>query len=110
MLNHCHLTSFCEFFSNSFFLFVQNETKYKPFKNNLNKVLKKAEKQHFSDILASCKSNIKRTWQILKEIVNKRKVKKVYSSFKLNDSTTTENKNVISNKFNEFFTKSGPNL
>ena len=34
----------------------------------------------------------------------------VNSKFKLNDGTTTDNKNLISNKFNEFFLNIGPNL
>ena len=38
----------------------------------------------------------------MKDVVNKDKVKKVHSKFKLNDGSLTENKTVISNKFNEF--------
>ena len=46
----------------------------------------------------------------MKDVVNKNKVKKVPSKFKLNDGLLTENKTVISNKFNEFFVNIGPNL
>ena len=37
-------------------------------------------------------------------------MKKVHSKFKFNDGSLTDNKNVISNKFNEFFVNIGPNL
>ena len=47
-----------------------NEITYKSHRNKLNLVLKKSEKQHYSDLLAASKSNIMKTWQIMKNIVN----------------------------------------
>ena len=87
-----------------------NESKYKTYRNNLNHILKKAKKQHYTDLLAANKNNINKNWQIMKDVVNKNEVKKNYSKFKLNDGSLTENKTVISNKFNEFFINIGPNL
>ena len=39
----------------------------------------------------------------MKNVVNKNKVKNVNSKFRLNDGSLTENKSMISDKFNEFF-------
>ena len=38
-----------------------NESKYKIYRNKLNHILKKAEKQHCTDLLAANKNNIKKT-------------------------------------------------
>ena len=82
-----------------------NEITYKSYRNKLNHILKKSERQHYSDLLTANKSNIKKTWQIMKNIVNKNKIKKVQSKFKLPDGSETENKTLISNTFNDFFHK-----
>ena len=87
-----------------------NESVYKSYRNKLNTILKKSQKQHYSDLLAANKSNIKKTWQIMKNIVNKNKMKKIHSKFKLPHGSVTENKLLISNKFNDFFINIGPNL
>ena len=36
-----------------------NESKYKTYRNKLNHILKKAEKQHYTDLLTANKNNIK---------------------------------------------------
>ena len=89
---------------------AHNETRYKAYRNKLSHILKKAEKLHYTDLLTANKSNLKKTWQIMKNVVNKNKVKNVNSKFRLNDGSLTENKSMISDKFNEFFVNVGPNL
>ena len=84
---------------------MYNERKYKTYRNKLNHVLQKAEKQHFSDLLSENKSNLKKTWQTMKYIVNKNKRKKNQSEFKLNDGIVTKESSIIANKFNDFFCK-----
>ena len=79
------------------------KTRYKTYRNKLGHILKKAEKQHYTDLLSAIKSNLKKTWQIMKNVVNKNKVKNVNSKFRLNDGSLTENKSILSDKFNEFF-------
>ena len=87
-----------------------NEITYKSYRNKLNHILKKSDRQYYSDLLTANKSNIKKTWQIMKNIVNKNKIKKIHSKFKLPDGSDTENKSLISKKFNDFFINIGPNL
>ena len=89
---------------------VANEIKYKTYRNKLNHILKCAERKHYSDLVNDNKSNVKRTWQILKSIVNKNKANKIQDKFKLSDGTLTSDKSIISTKFNEFFIGIGPNL
>ena len=51
----------------------ENELKYKTYRNKLNHILRIAEKQHITSLLEKEKHNIKRTWGIIKEIINKKK-------------------------------------
>ena len=87
-----------------------NDLKYKCYRNKLKHIIAKAEKDHFAKLLDANKSNMKKTWGVLKDIVNKSKSRKIQSEFKLNDGNITSNKLVISEKFNEFFINIGPSL
>ena len=87
-----------------------NELKYTTYRNKLKKILIKAEKEHYRKLLNSNKSNMRKTWNILKTIINKNRKKKVQSQFKIGDNEITKNKNLISEKFNNFFTNIGPTL
>ena len=49
------------------------ECQYKMYRNKLNSLLKCAEKQYIADLLESNKSNLKKTWNIMKHIVNRKK-------------------------------------
>ena len=83
---------------------------YTTYRNKLKKVLFKAEQEHYSQLLEANKSNMKKTWTILKQIINKKKYSKTQAQFKLSDDTLISDKSVISEKFNDFFIDVGPNL
>ena len=83
---------------------------YTTFRNNLKKELIKAERGYYSDLLTKYKGNLKRTWSILKQVINKRRFSKVQTEFKLSDGSTTKDKSIISESFNDFFVNIGPNL
>ena len=89
---------------------VANEIKYKTYRNKLNRILKVAERKYYSDLIDENKHNIKKTWQIIKNIVNKNIMRKYQSKFKLSDGSITCDKSIVSEKFNEFFTGIGPSL
>ena len=54
-------------------------------------------------IVKKNRSNLKQTWVILKSIIDTNKSSRVQDKFKLNDGSTTTEKSVISEKFNDFF-------
>ena len=87
-----------------------NAMNYKNYRNKLHHLIKIAEKRHYSELLNECQDNIKKTWQIIKNIVNKNKASQLQTKFKLNDGSFTTDGCVISNKFNDFFVNIGPNL
>ena len=89
---------------------VANEMNYKSYRNKLNHIVKVAEKQHYSGLLNNCQDNIKKSWQIIKGIVNRNKSNQLQTKFKLNNGSLTTDGYVISNKFNDFFINIRPNL
>ena len=88
----------------------QNETRYKTYRNRLKRILYKAEKDYYSNLISANKSNMKKTWSILKGIINKKKSLQIQSRFKLNDGSVTTDKTIICEKFNNFFIGVGPTL
>ena len=87
-----------------------NEITYKSYRNKLNHVLRKAEKIYHNDLLLANKNNMKKTWTILKNIINKNKMKTKQSEFKLSDGTITTDKQNICENFNNFFVNIGVKL
>ena len=80
-----------------------NESTYKRYRNKLRRVLLSEEKRYHAELFHKNKNNMKKTWLILKNIVNKGISKRVQSTFKINDDTIVSDKAIISEKFNDFF-------
>ena len=82
-----------------------SEIRYKAYKNKLTDILRNAETKYYSE-----KGDIKGTWKILKEIINKIN-NKITSpqSFKYNETVITDPKS-IADHFNEYFINIGPSL
>ena len=89
---------------------VANEIRYKTYRNKLHHILKIAEKQHFSELLINCQNDVKKAWEIIKNIVNRNKSRQLQTKFQLNDGNFTTDGSIISNTFNDFFINIGPNL
>ena len=89
---------------------VKNEVKYKTYKSKLQKLLKVAEKQYYQELLMKYKNNMKKSWGIIKSIINKNKSHLYQTKFKLSDGKIVSDKTTISKHFNEFFLNVGPNL
>ena len=49
----------------------QNDTKYKRYKNMLNHLFKISKRIYYDDKFENAKGNLKQTWKILYEIINK---------------------------------------
>ena len=84
----------------------ENMSFYKKYRNKLNQLIRSAERKHFHDALLEHKSNLQKSWQVIKTVINKRKYTPVNTKFKVNGSTTNDG-NVITNKFNPFFVNVG---
>ena len=82
----------------------ENVSFYKKYRNKSNQLIRSAERKHYHDVLLEHKSNLKKSWQMIKTVINKRKYTPVNTKFKVNGATTNDG-NVIANKFNTFFCK-----
>ena len=49
-----------------------NQIKYKVYKNKLNGLLRKSEREHYATLYEENKHNLKKSWSLLKEIINKK--------------------------------------
>ena len=74
------------------------------------KVMKAAEKKHYCDILIQNKTNSKKMWNTIKDVINTNKKKKLQSKFRLSDGTTTTDLKLVTEKFNDFFVNVGLSL
>lgn len=83
--------------------------RYKQYKNKLNHLLRIAEKNHYGDQLLKHKSNMRKTWEIIKTVVNKKRNYTNNTSFVIN-KRRTDDKKTISDGFNKYFINVGPTL
>ena len=89
---------------------VRNEIIYKTFRNKLNHVLKFAEKKYYKDFIISHRDNARKSWSVIKKIINKHRKPSNQSKFQLNDGTVIDDKKLITESFNNFFINIGPTL
>ena len=86
------------------------ETRYKTYKNKLTKILKRCEREHYSNKLNEHKNNTKAVWKILNNIINKRTKPQPKPHYFTQNNAKICGKENIANGFNDFFTNVGPNL
>ena len=89
---------------------VRNEIIYKSFRNQLNHVLKFAEKKYYKDLIISHRYNARKSWSIIEKIINKHRKPSIQSKFQLNDGTVIDDKKLITESFKNFFINIGPTL
>ena len=88
---------------------LEHEEKYKKYRNWLNKILSNAQRAYYEKILDENKGNLRKSWQILKDIINRKRQSKTATRFLVNNCITTD-KDKIAQGFNNFYINVGPNL
>ncbi len=88
---------------------LHNVKQYRIYRNKLHQLLRKAEREHYDSLFTQHKANLRKSWAIIKEVINKKKSCTMSSKFLINGKITTD-KSVIANHFNEFYVNVGPNL
>ena len=89
---------------------AENEAIYRKYKNKLNHSLRTAKRLYYESKLEHLKSNIKGTWMLLNEILNRKKRKTSLPSIFKTDSREFSDTKEIADQFCNFFTTIGPNL
>lgn len=110
------LATSCKKRSQLFFRYKEKPTeyrhnKYKVYRNKLTQLLRIAKKQYFFNQFEATKNDLKLTWKIIKQALNKpqKNASNYPSEFKVND-TVIDNDQDISEYFNDFFSNIGPSL
>ena len=85
------------------------ELRYKQYRNRLHSLLKKAEREHYDTLFETYKGNLKKSWNLIKDIINKNQSRACSSKFNINGSCVTD-KSKIANGFNSYFVNIGPTL
>jgi hypothetical protein len=80
-----------------------NNINYKMYRNMYNSLIRAAKKIHFANALKNNSKNLKQTWKILNEAINKKGAKNPTSEIIFN-GVTINNPFDIAQKFNQFFT------
>ena len=79
------------------------------YRNKLNHLIRKAEWKYYQDMLLENKPNSKKSWQILKRIINKHRYRSAVQEFNSN-GTIIKDGEQTANKFNNLFVNVGSNL
>ena len=85
------------------------ESEYKDYKSKLTRLLRYSEREYHQNLLTKHKSNLRKSWQIIKQVINKTKTNTQAKHFIVNNKQTSDI-HTISNAFNSFFTNIGPSL
>ena len=81
---------------------TQSLTYYKRYRNRLTNLIKIAKKSYYREKLQQSQNQLKKSWEILKEIIGSNITQTNKSEFTINGTTITDD-NEIANEFNHFF-------
>ena len=84
-----------------------NKLLYSNFKTRLSQVLKRAERDSYQKALDSCRSNLRKSWSIIKDIINRNSKKTTKLPKILINGHLSDNPLEIANIFNKYFTNIG---
>ena len=87
----------------------ENISIYKLYRNKLNSALRHAEKIHYNKRLQSKTNDMKHTWSVSKEIINRKKSNSYPESIII-DGIKVNNTRDIADKFNKYFVNIGQKL
>ena len=86
-----------------------NINRYKEYKTILNNQMKRCAKDYYDKRFAMYKNNLRKSWALIKELINKKRVRDTFNTFVINEELTSD-KVKIADAFNRFYTSIGPNL
>ena len=88
----------------------ERESNYKSFRNTLTCLVRVARKNYYDNKLDKARSNLKQTWKILNELINRRDAKSPYPASFTKNGMEISIPTDIANNFCDYFTNIGQNL
>lgn len=87
-----------------------NEDNYKAYKTLFESIKLKSKKQHYADRLKQYQFDIKKTWQIIKEVIGNKKTVSSFPKRLISNGEEITDAKTIAEIFNKFFVNVGPKL
>lgn len=88
---------------------LHNQNTYKQYRNKLRSILQKCERKYYDTIFAQNKNNLKKSWSLIKEVINKKQKAGISNKFCIEGHMTSD-PSKIANAFNKFYINIGPSL
>ena len=85
-----------------------NKLRYNKYRNKYNFLIKLARKKFFHDKLLSVRSDLRKTWSVIKQILSKKEPEQRFDNMK-DSSGSYSNPTQIATKFNNFFANANAN-
>ena len=85
---------------------LSRENEYKEYRNLLKKLLKNAEVKHYQDLFEKYNNNLRKSWQVIRQLINRHSQRLPQTRFKHNDSHISD-PSLVAHYFNEFFVNIG---
>ena len=90
---------------------LHHEQQYRRLRNKLNHLIRIAKREYYDKQITEYKSNVRQTWEIVNEVINRRqKSTRLPSTFRVIDNHEVNDPEQIANGFCDFFTGLGPSL
>ncbi|CAH3181037.1 unnamed protein product, partial [Porites lobata] len=80
------------------------------YKNKLNHLIRIAKRKYYDTKFESAKNDLRTTWKLINEVINKRKSKSPLPSSLASEGKTITSPVENADKFCKYFTNIGPNL
>ena len=87
----------------------ESNERYRMYRNKFNHIFRSAERKYYQDLLIEHKANVKKSWQIIKGIINKRKYRINNAKFNHNGASIDDGK-LVADQFNKYFVNVGESL
>ena len=89
---------------------LENINKYKTYNSIYNKTVRRAKQIYYASRFNDCSANLKKTWETIREVLGRQKNKQNIPDFFRNGNVIKSSAENISEGFNSFFSKIGPEL
>ena len=88
---------------------LTNRLLYKQFRNKLNMLMRRVEREYYDKELLIHKNNLRKSWEIIKDVINKKKNIDLPDKFNIDDDMVTDKLEIALN-FNNFYVNIGKKL
>ena len=83
---------------------------YRKYKTCLRAALRRAEREHYDHLLSQSKNNLRKSWNIIKEVINKKRNQSAPPLSINVDGRESDDPSIVSRAFNDYFVNVGPSL